>query len=60
MFRCEVASPKWFHITMPLGRAKPSSAAAVCVEGWFQNLATEVFVARERISALSRNMIPSR
>src|SRR5699024_5590466 len=33
------------HITMPEGREKPSSAAARCVEGWCQNLATEAFVA---------------
>src|SRR5699024_5369847 len=41
------------HITMPEGREKPSSAAARCVEGWCQNLATEAFVASDRISALS-------
>src|SRR5699024_11747021 len=41
------------HIPLPEGREKPSSAAARCVEGWCQNLATEAFVASDRISALS-------
>src|SRR5699024_12289517 len=46
------------HITMPEGREKPSSAAASCVEGWCQDLATEASVASDRTSALSRAMIP--
>src|SRR5699024_3129065 len=48
------------HITKPDGREKPSSAAAFCVEGWCQNFATDPFVARDRISALSRKRIPDR